>query len=167
MKYLYHITNIFDSKGKLLSGWTILVKRASNNEYQTEIYYKDNMLYWVSQTTRDLEKLIDETINKIGLIIKYIPEDALNSKQEWSHVKSFGNYGEREFVMLLKCNGRATLRRFCKTSNIFNHITNFIPDSIDMLNENWCKYSNNSDTKINNDSIKNSYLDEIQSSEIS
>lgn len=157
MKDLYSITNIIGTQGKPLSGWTIWVKREDYScEYQTELYYKDDMKYWISKTTRELAKLIDETIDKIEQIIKNIPEDALNSKQQWSHVRSFGNFGEREFIMLLKCNGRAELKRFYKTNDIFNHITNFIPDSMEMLEENWnAEVVNESVVKITDDNIKN------------
>ena len=157
MKELYSITNIVDTKGEVLTGWTIWVQRDQYAcEYQTEIYYKDGMKYWISYVARDLVKLIDDTIDKIKWIVENIPEDALNSKQQWSHVKSFGNYCDREFIMLLKCNGRAELRRFCKTSDIFNHCTNYIPDSIEMLEENWSKeVSPDTDVKITDDNIKN------------
>ena len=141
MKYLYNITNIVNSKGDPLSGWTMSVSK-SHDEYQTKIFYKDGMIYWISPFHKGLTELISETIDKIEWIIRNIPEDALNSKQEWSHVKSFGNYYEREFVMLLKSNGRAQLKRFCKTNDIFNLVTNFIPDSIEMLDEDWCHKSN-------------------------
>ena len=80
----------------------------------------------------------------------------MNSKQQWSHVRSFGNFGEREFIMLLKCNGRAELKRFYKTNDIFNHITNFIPDSMEMLEENWsAEVVNEPLVKITDDNIKN------------
>lgn len=157
MKDLYSITNIISTQGKPLDGWTIWVQRQNCCcEYQVELYYKDGMKYWISPCSRDLVKLIDEAIDKIELIIKNIPEDALNSKQQWSHVRSFGNFGEREFIMLLKCNGRAELKRFCKTNDIFNHITNFIPDSMEMLEESWSAKSSDIDgVETTDDNIKN------------
>ena len=157
MKDLYSITNIINTQGKLLDGWTIWVRRQNSCcEYQVEVYYKDDMMYWISPYSKDLVKLINEAIDKIEQIIKNIPEDALNSKQQWSHVKSFGNFGEREFIMLLKCNGRAELKRFCKTNDIFNHITNFIPDSMEMLEESWStKPSDIGDVEITDNNIKN------------
>ena len=49
MKDLYSITNIIGTQGKPLSGWTIWVKREDYScEYQTELYYKDDMKYWIS-----------------------------------------------------------------------------------------------------------------------
>ena len=148
MKELYSIRDIRNSKDKLLEGWIVLVSRSDYSaEYQTEIFYKDGYKYWVSPIQRDLVDLINKTIDEIDWMVNNIPEDALNSKQQWSHVKSFGNYGGREFIMLCKCNGRAELKRFKHTDAIFYSMNEYIPDNKEVLNENY-EYINTYDSSI-------------------
>lgn len=138
MKILYTLDNIRNEKGKVLDGWKILISRMEYSaEYQATVFYKDGCEYWVSLIQRDLVDLINKTIDEIDWIVNNIPEDALNSKQQWSHVKSFGNYGSREFIMLCKCNGRAELKRFKHTDVIFCSTNEYIPDNKELLNENY------------------------------
>ena len=138
MKLEFIVTDIRTTRGELLEGWKIKVLRSEFAlEYSAELYYEDGMLYGVFEKNRDLSVLIHNIIDEIEWINNNIPKDALNSSQEWSHVRSFGNYGSRKFIMLCKCNGRATLSRFEETKAIFNKVQNYIPVSKEMLEKDW------------------------------
>lgn len=139
MKILYTLENIRNAKDQLLDGWSIQISRAKYSaEYQANVFYKDGYEYWISPIQRDLVDLINKTIDEIDWIVNNIPEDALNSKQEWSHVKSFGDYGEREFVMLCKSGtGRAELKRFKNTKAIFYGVDESIPNQKDLLKKEY------------------------------
>ena len=137
MKILYTLENIRNANGQLLDGWSIQISRMEcSAEYQTNVFYKDGYEYWISPIQRDLVDLINKTIDEIDWIVNNIPEDALNSKQAWSHVKSFGNYGEREFIMLCKSGTkRAELKRFKNTEAIFYGVDEYIPNQKCLLNQ--------------------------------